>query len=164
MTPTDAPRQRHRARAILDVAERLVQTRGLQRLQLRRRRRASSASPRPSLHYHFAGKAELGEALIAPLRRALRGRARHASTPSAADAHRASCSAYADLYADVLRDERMCLCGMLAAEYQTLPAPMRDAVVTLLRRQRGLARAGCSTRAATTGRSASTATRTRPRG
>ena len=23
----------------------------------------------------------------------------------------------------------MCLCGMLAAEYQTLPEPMRDAVV-----------------------------------
>ena len=23
----------------------------------------------------------------------------------------------------------MCLCGMLAAEYQTLPEPMRDAVI-----------------------------------
>ena len=27
-------------------------------------------------------------------------------------------------------DERMCLCGMLAAEYRTLPEPMQDAVVT----------------------------------
>jgi TetR/AcrR family transcriptional repressor of nem operon len=37
--------------------------------------------------------------------------------------------AYADLYLDVLRHKRMCLCGMLAAEYQTLPAPMQDTVV-----------------------------------
>ena len=32
-------------------------------------------------------------------------------------------------HADVLRGRRMCLCGMLAAEYQTLPKPMRDAVL-----------------------------------
>ena len=37
--------------------------------------------------------------------------------------------AYARLYADVLRGQRMCLCGMLAAEYQTLPEPMREAVL-----------------------------------
>jgi TetR/AcrR family transcriptional regulator, transcriptional repressor for nem operon len=29
----------------------------------------------------------------------------------------------------VLRNRKMCLCGMLAAEYQTLPQPMRDAVL-----------------------------------
>ena len=28
----------------------------------------------------------------------------------------------------MLRGQRMCLCGMLAAEYQTLPEPMREAV------------------------------------
>jgi TetR/AcrR family transcriptional regulator, transcriptional repressor for nem operon len=37
--------------------------------------------------------------------------------------------AYAALYADVLRGERMCLCGMLAAEYRTLPLRMQSAVV-----------------------------------
>src|SRR5207237_319167 len=36
---------------------------------------------------------------------------------------------YANLYLDVLRAKRMCLCGMLAAEYQTLPQRMRDAVI-----------------------------------
>ena len=35
----------------------------------------------------------------------------------------------ADLYLDVLRGHRMCLCGMMAAEYETLPLPMQDAVV-----------------------------------
>ena len=40
--------------------------------------------------------------------------------------------AYADLYLAVLRDQRMCLCGMLAAEYQTLPDAMRRSVVSFL--------------------------------
>jgi TetR/AcrR family transcriptional repressor of nem operon len=38
-------------------------------------------------------------------------------------------AAYAELYATVLRDRRMCLCGILAAEYQTLPERMREAVI-----------------------------------
>src|ERR671925_254744 len=41
----------------------------------------------------------------------------------------AKLDAYAALYADVLREKRMCLCGMLAADYDTLPGPMRDAVI-----------------------------------
>jgi len=32
---------------------------------------------------------------------------------------------YAGLYESVLSNKRMCLCGMLAAEYATLPAPMQ---------------------------------------
>ncbi len=40
--------------------------------------------------------------------------------------------AYADLYADVLRGHRMCMCGMLAAEYQTLPQAMRAAVLAFV--------------------------------
>ena len=37
---------------------------------------------------------------------------------------------YAGLYADVLRNQRMCLCGMLAAEYPTLPHAMQASVVS----------------------------------
>jgi TetR/AcrR family transcriptional repressor of nem operon len=33
---------------------------------------------------------------------------------------------YVHLYDDVMRNKRMCLCGMLAAEYATLPSPMQD--------------------------------------
>ena len=33
---------------------------------------------------------------------------------------------YVGLYNSVLSNERMCLCGMLAAEYATLPAPMQE--------------------------------------
>ena len=52
------------------------------------------------------------------------------SDPAAtAAAAPAKLDAYAELYADVVRGNGMCLCGMLAAEYRTLPEPMRDAVV-----------------------------------
>ena len=80
-----------------------------------------------SLHYHFPGKAELGQALIT--RYAQRFvLALEQIDINAADAS-VKLAAYADLYADALRGQRMCLCGMLAAEYQTLPEPIRKAVV-----------------------------------
>jgi TetR/AcrR family transcriptional regulator, transcriptional repressor for nem operon len=80
-----------------------------------------------SLHYHFPGKAELGEALIG------RYPERFAHALAAIDGEEttapAKLEAYAGLYSDVLRGRRMCLCGMLAAEYRTLPKPIRDAVI-----------------------------------
>ena len=79
------------------------------------------------MHYHFAGKAELGEALIA--RYAARFGDALAEIDRDIDDAPAKLDAYADLYLAVLRDRRMCLCGMLAAEYQTLPEPMRQAVM-----------------------------------
>jgi TetR/AcrR family transcriptional repressor of nem operon len=111
---------------ILDIAERLVQSRGFNGFSY-----ADIAAElhisKASLHYHFPGKAELGEALIA--RYASRfGAALQAIDGTAASAP-AKLAAYAELYADVVRGNGMCLCGMLAAEYRTLPGPMRDAVV-----------------------------------
>ena len=99
----------------------------LQRVQLRRRGRGVGIS-KASLHYHFAGKAELGEALIERYASRFTGSLDEIETrPIDAPAKLA---AYAKLYGDVLRRKRMCLCGMLAAEYQTLPKPMRSAVVS----------------------------------
>ncbi|MGZ8641339.1 MAG: TetR/AcrR family transcriptional regulator [Actinomycetota bacterium] len=111
---------------ILDVAERLVQRRGFNGFSY-----ADVASElsvtRASLHYHFAGKAELGEALI---ERYATGFAEAlADVDQRVDDAPAKLEAYVELYADVLRRERMCLCGMLAAEYETLPQPMRDSVI-----------------------------------
>jgi TetR/AcrR family transcriptional regulator, transcriptional repressor for nem operon len=118
--------RRDTATRILDVAERLVQVRGFNGFSY-----ADIASElavsKPSLHYHFAGKAELGEALIA------RYAARFLEALDAIDATaggaREKLEAYTVLYANVLRSSRMCLCGMLAAEYRTLPEPMQQAVV-----------------------------------
>jgi TetR/AcrR family transcriptional repressor of nem operon len=114
------------AARILDVAERLAQVRGFNGFSY-----ADIATEigitKAALHYHFAGKADLGEALIG--RYADRfGHALAAldeAAPTAADKLRG----YADLYLGVVRDHRMCLCGMLAAEYPTLPDPMRASVV-----------------------------------
>jgi TetR/AcrR family transcriptional regulator, transcriptional repressor for nem operon len=111
---------------ILDIAERLVQRRGFNGFSY-----ADVASElgvsKASLHYHFAGKAELGEALIE------RYAARFAGALDEIDGRGgdapAKLGAYAALYAAVLREKRMCLCGMLAADYDTLPKPMRDAVI-----------------------------------
>jgi TetR/AcrR family transcriptional regulator, transcriptional repressor for nem operon len=80
-----------------------------------------------ALHYHFAGKAELGEALIG--RYSERFAAALEALDSSAISAPAKLEGYANLYLDVLREKRMCLCGMLAAEYETLPQGMRDAVI-----------------------------------
>jgi TetR/AcrR family transcriptional repressor of nem operon len=114
------------ASKILDVAERLVQVRGFNAVSY-----ADVAAElkitTAALHYHFAGKAELGEALMD--RYASRFTEALAAVESRVDDAPGRLDAYAGLYLEVLRKKRMCLCGMLAAEYQTLPAPMRDTVV-----------------------------------
>jgi TetR/AcrR family transcriptional regulator, transcriptional repressor for nem operon len=124
VTPAQAPTGT--AQRILDVAERLVQDRGYNGFSY-----ADIAGElgvtKASLHYHFAGKAELGEALIE------RYSARFAEALERIDGTItgacAKLEAYANLYTDVLRGDGMCLCGMLAAEYQTLPPPMRTSVI-----------------------------------
>ena len=111
---------------ILDIAERLVQTRGFNGFSYADIAEALHVT-KASLHYHFAGKAELGEALIE--RYASRFTASLDEIETRPVDARAKLCAYAKLYGDVLQRKRMCLCGMLAAEYQTLPKPMRAAVV-----------------------------------
>jgi TetR/AcrR family transcriptional repressor of nem operon len=115
------------ATRILDVAEQLLQTRGFNGFSY-----ADVAAEinitTASLHYHFPGKAELGRALIARYAANFFGaladiEQRFPDAPGRLEA-------YAELYARVLHAQRLCLCGMLAAEYQTLPAQMREAVIS----------------------------------
>jgi TetR/AcrR family transcriptional repressor of nem operon len=111
---------------ILDVAERLVQLRGFNGFSYADVA-AELGVTKASLHYHFPGKAELGEALInryaGRFNEALQGIDRNGGNVQG------KLEAYAALYAGVLREQRMCLCGMLAADYETLPPAMRVAVV-----------------------------------
>src|SRR4029450_11198549 len=114
------------ASQILDAAERLVQARGFNGFSY-----ADIASElgvtKAALHYHFASKGDLGDALTD------RSPERFFAALAGVDDDRTDAveklRAYAKLYADVFRDDRMCLCGMLAADYATLPDPMRDRVV-----------------------------------
>jgi len=111
---------------MLDVAERLVQIRGFNGVSY-----ADIAGEldvtKAALHYHYASKADLGEALID------RYTSRFQSALERIDGDSldapAKIAAYAAIYLDVLEQQRMCLCGMLAAEYQTLPEPMQRAIV-----------------------------------
>jgi TetR/AcrR family transcriptional repressor of nem operon len=114
------------AERILDTAEALVQVRGFNGFSY-----ADVATElgvtKAALHYHFAGKGELGEALVA------RYAARFAAALEDIDATEPDAphklAAYTHLYLDVLQHDRMCLCGMLAAEYQTLPDALRGTLL-----------------------------------
>ncbi|HET6173229.1 MAG TPA: TetR/AcrR family transcriptional regulator [Gaiellales bacterium] len=114
------------ATRILDSAESLVQMRGFNGFSYADVAGELSLTT-AGLHYHFAGKAELGRALIT--RYAERFTTALAGIDAGGGDAPAKLRAYAALYGDVLRERRMCLCGMLAAEYQTLPEPMRAAVI-----------------------------------
>ena len=110
---------------ILDVAETLVQTRGFNGFSYADVAAALGVT-KASLHYHFPSKSTLGERLIERYRTSfhnalLQIEAKHATAP-------ARLEAYIAIYADVLADDRMCLCGMLAADYATLPEPMQTEV------------------------------------
>jgi TetR/AcrR family transcriptional repressor of nem operon len=111
------------AQRILDIAERLVQTRGFNGFSYADIAQALKVT-KASLHYHYPAKADLGSRLIARYERnflaALAGIDRQTG-----DA-REKLRRYAAIYESVLSDNRMCLCGMLAAEFGTLPKPMKD--------------------------------------
>jgi TetR/AcrR family transcriptional repressor of nem operon len=112
---------------VLDVAERLLQVQGYNGFSYGDVADELGIT-RAALHYHYKGKAELGEALIVRYRD--RFNAALADLDAAPTDAAARLGGYADLYAEVLRRQRMCLCGMLAAEYQTLPAAMQREVTT----------------------------------
>jgi TetR/AcrR family transcriptional repressor of nem operon len=114
------------AERMLDVAERLVQVRGFNGVSYADVA-AELGVTKAALHYHFASKAAHGEALIH--RYTSRFQAALAEIDRCSSDALARLAAYAAIYLDVLQQQRMCLCGMLAAEFETLPAPMRAAVV-----------------------------------
>jgi TetR/AcrR family transcriptional repressor of nem operon len=113
------------ATQVLDVAERLAQTRGFNGFSY-----ADIAGElgitKASLHYHFPSKANLGCAIVERYSKAFADclvqiDASGVEAPVALQR-------YVELYASVLRDGRICLCGMLAAEFTTLPDGMRQAI------------------------------------
>jgi TetR/AcrR family transcriptional repressor of nem operon len=108
---------------ILDIAEQLAQTRGFNGFSY-----ADIAQEllvtKASLHYHFPSKADLGRALIE--RYHLVFAQALATIDQQTHKPREKLRRYVALYDSVMRKNRMCLCGMLAAEYATLPGPMQD--------------------------------------
>jgi TetR/AcrR family transcriptional regulator, transcriptional repressor for nem operon len=112
---------------ILDIAERLVQVHGFNAFSYADIS-AELDIRKASLHHHFPTKAALGSALIA--RYEERFREALADIGRGTDDAPARLRAYAQLYGKVLRKKRMCLCGVLAADFETLPPEMRDGVLS----------------------------------
>lgn len=80
-----------------------------------------------SIHYYFASKNDLGEALISHYRDVF-SKAR-ALIDETHELSLARLEAYAELYRNALaQDNRMCLCGMLAADFMTLPEAIQTEV------------------------------------
>jgi TetR/AcrR family transcriptional regulator, transcriptional repressor for nem operon len=113
------------ANRILDTAELLVQTRGFNDFSYADIALELGVT-KAALHYHFRSKTVLGDALIA------RYSERFFAALDAIEAGEVEAgrrlARYVALYRAVLAARRMCLCGILAAEYQTLPDTMRTAV------------------------------------
>jgi TetR/AcrR family transcriptional repressor of nem operon len=105
---------------ILEVAERLAQTRGFNGFSYADIA-AELGITKASLHYHFASKADLGCALITGYSARFEAALAQIEAADPGDTLRR----YVQLYEDVLVRDRMCLCGMLAAEFSTLPHSMR---------------------------------------
>jgi len=118
------------ATRILGVALRLVQVRGYNAFSYADIS-AELRITKASLHHHFRTKAALGTALVSGYARdfqaALAEIDRHGGDAPA------KLAAYAALYLQVLRADRMCLCGILAADFETLPKAMRREVTEFFR-------------------------------
>jgi len=110
---------------VLDVAERLAQTRGFNGFSYADIA-AELGITKASLHYHYRTKTELGCAIIE--RYGERFRVALGQISATARPASRQLEQYVQLYAGVLRSDRLCLCGMLAAEYSTLAEPMKRAI------------------------------------
>ncbi len=111
------------ATRILDVAQRLVQTRGYNGFSyadISAELRIRNAS----VHYHFPSKSDLGRRLVARYREGFLDLL--ARLDETVRDPRRRLRRYVDLWIRVAKDgDRLCLCGMMAAESTTLPGPVR---------------------------------------
>ena len=124
----------HTSQLILDIAQRLVQTRGFNAFSYADIARALSVST-ASLHYHFASKSDLGVRLIQRYEDSFERTLGVIDLEGGGAA--AKLRSYVDIYSRVLADERMCLCGMLAAEFVTLSKTMQTALDSFFKLNEG---------------------------
>jgi TetR/AcrR family transcriptional regulator, transcriptional repressor for nem operon len=110
---------------ILDVAQKLVQTRGYNAFSYADIAAALKVT-KASLHYHFPSKSHLGHSLVTRYAARFRSLLEGIDAKESTAAEKLRC--YVAIYAGVLADHRMCLCGMLAAEFETLPKLMQSAL------------------------------------
>ena len=111
---------------VLDLAESLAQTRGFHGFSYGDVATELGIT-RAALHYYFPSKAELGVARIHRYHQRFRARLDEMTASSSSPAQ--CVEQYAEIYRALFANGRMCLCGMLAAEFETLGEPLRPALV-----------------------------------
>jgi TetR/AcrR family transcriptional repressor of nem operon len=120
------PRQSNTSELLLDEAQRLVQTVGYNAFSYRDLASAVDVKT-ASIHYHFPTKADLGVALMR--RYTEESRLDLARIDRGASTAKAKLSRFVEGYQRTLANgNRICLCGSLAGEIQTLEPALRDAV------------------------------------
>ena len=111
---------------VVDAAEGLVQDRGFNGFSYDDVAKLVGIK-KPSIHHHFATKADLvatvAQRYTHKFRESLLGiEGRHAQSP-------ARLTAYADLFEQTfLHDRRLCVCGMLCADGESLPQSVNQEV------------------------------------
>jgi len=112
------------AERIVDVAEDLIQRQGFNGFSYEDIAQAVGIR-KPSVHHHFATKADL--ATVVTQRYVQRFSLALEALDRAGAEPRERLMAYAQLFqATYEQNRRMCLCGMLGAESETLPEPVRQ--------------------------------------
>lgn len=110
---------------ILDVAEGIVRSRGYNAFSYADIATEIGVS-KASLHHHFPTKSDLGLKLVERFTDMFSGALEYV------DEHHSSSliklREYTRLYEGSLQENKMCLCGMLAAEHETLSPSMQDAI------------------------------------
>ncbi|HKE17667.1 MAG TPA: TetR family transcriptional regulator [Kofleriaceae bacterium] len=124
MSPASSPRraQSGTASRILDVAEQLVQVHGFNGFSYADVS-AELGIRKASVHHHFPTKLDLAAHLIERYQRRFAGAL--ARIENASPDAQAALASYAALYGEAVRRDRLCLCGMLAAEITALPRALR---------------------------------------
>jgi TetR/AcrR family transcriptional repressor of nem operon len=111
---------------IMAVARKMVQTRGYNGLSFRELAKEVGIKS-ASIHYHFPTKGDLGAALAK--RYTADGQAYLNGLRQDSDDLNFWIKGYTDVFRMALvNDNRMCLCGIMAAEYDDLPPEVRTEV------------------------------------
>jgi TetR/AcrR family transcriptional repressor of nem operon len=114
---------------LLDVAERLTRLRGYNGYSFRDLAERVGVTT-ASIHYHFPTKGDLGRDVMKRYReRFMQALAAiPASSKAATPTPREQLRAFLELFDSAMRQGGACLCAPLAAEYESLPAPVQDEV------------------------------------
>jgi len=113
------------AQRILDTAQQMVQSRGYNAFSYADIS-AAVGIRKASIHYYFPNKSDLGQRLVKRYRET--SHCQREQIDREEHAPRSKIERYFHLYLDQVRNDQLCLCGILAADLTTLPLAVQQEV------------------------------------